>query len=122
MKIRMVLILGLWALNFVAFSQHPLVGTWQMISLRGTNADGEKFSLDTTNVREIKIITPTHYMLIAHTVDGDSLIFNRSYAGLVKLEGNRYIETPLVSSLPLFDNVKQDFTWKVDGNLFTQAG
>jgi hypothetical protein len=122
MKTRLVFCLCLWALNFAAFGQHPLVGTWQMISLKGTNADGEKFSLDTTTVREIKIITPTHYMLIAHNVEGDSLIFNRSYAGTVRLEGNRYIETPLISSLPLFDNVKQNFTWKLDGNLFTQAG
>jgi hypothetical protein len=122
MKTGILLCLWLWTLSFSIFGQHPLVGTWQMISLKGTNADGEKFSLDTTNVREIKIITPTHYILIAHTVDGDSLIFNRSYAGTVKLDGSRYIETPLVSSLPLFENVKQNFTWKLEGDLFTQAG
>jgi hypothetical protein len=118
-----VLIPFLLLISVRVFSQHSLVGTWEMVSIKGINADGEKFSLDTTTVREIKVITPTHYMLIAHTVDGDSLIFNRSYAGTLRLDGDHYIEVPLISSLPIFDNVKQDFKWKLDGpNKFIQYG
>jgi hypothetical protein len=108
--------------NLPGFCQHPLVGTWEMISIKGINADGERFSFDTTTVRETKVITPTHYMLIAHNVEGDSLIFNRSYAGTLRLEGNEYIEEPVISSLPIFDNVKQNFLWKVDGDKFIQSG
>src|SRR5688572_10258404 len=79
--------------NFNIWSQqHPLIGTWEMISIKGLNASGEYFSDDTTTVREIKIITPTHYMLIAHDVEGDSLVFNRCYAGSIKLDGNKYNE------------------------------
>ena len=46
-------------------AQHPLVGTWEMVTIKGIDANGEKFSSDTSAIREIKIITPTHYMLIA---------------------------------------------------------
>ncbi len=28
------------------FAQHPLVGTWEMISGKGINVEGEKFSFD----------------------------------------------------------------------------
>jgi hypothetical protein len=122
MKTRLS-ILGLILLfSFQLTAQHPLFGTWEMVSIKGINADGEKFSIDTSTVREVKIITPTHYMLIAHDVQGDSLVFNRSYAGTIKLDGNKYIEYPTQASVQIFDNVKTDFTWKVEGDIFTQSG
>lgn len=108
--------------SFSLAGQHPLIGTWEMVSIKGINAEGEKFSIDTSSVREVKIITPTHYMLIAHDVQGDSLVFNRSYAGTIKLDGNRYIEYPTQASVQIFENVKTDFTWKIEGDKFTQAG
>ena len=104
------------------FAQHPLIGTWEMVTIKGINANGEKFSSDTSAIREIKIITPTHYMLIAQDVEGDSLVFNRCYAGTVKIDGEGYIEIPIVSSVPIFDNVKTDFKWKVVGDRFIQSG
>src|SRR5688572_28962457 len=104
------------------WAQHPLVGTWEMVTIKGIDANGEKFSSDTSTIREIKIITPTHYMLIAEDVDGDSLVFNRCYAGAVKIDGDSYNEIPMVSSVPIFDNVKTDFKWKVVGDRFIQSG
>lgn len=109
-------------ISVCVFSQHPLVGTWEMVSIQGTNAAGEKFSYDTSTIREIKIITPTHYMLIAHDVEGDSLVFNRCYAGTIQVNGNKYQEFPTLSSVPIFDNVKTDYTWKVEGDRFIQSG
>ncbi|HET9486061.1 MAG TPA: hypothetical protein VFO54_01430, partial [Chryseosolibacter sp.] len=103
-------------------AQHALVGTWEMLSGKGINADGEPFSIDTTTVKETKIITPTHYMLIAWDVDKDSLMFNRTMAGEVRLEDDKYIEIPTQASVQIFENVKADFTWKLDGDIFTQSG
>jgi hypothetical protein len=103
-------------------AQHPLVGTWEMVTIKGIDANGEKFSSDTSTIREIKIITPTHYMLIAQDVEGDSLVFNRCYAGAVKIDGDSYNEIPIVSSVPIFDNLKTDFKWKVVGDRFIQSG
>jgi len=116
-------ILGVFLLFSVTLAaQHPLIGTWEMVSIKGISANGEKFSIDTSTVREVKIITPTHYMLIAHDVQKDSLVFNRSYAGTIKIDGNKYIEYPTQASVQIFDNVKTDFTWKIEGDKFTQAG
>lgn len=105
-----------------AEAQHPLVGTWEMVTLKGIDADGSPFFFDTTAVRETKIITPTHYMLIAWDVDGDSLTFNRTMAGEVRLENERYIEIPTQASVQIFENVKVNFTWKLEGDIFTQSG
>jgi hypothetical protein len=103
-------------------AQHPIIGTWEASSLKGTDAGGEKFKWDTLNYREVKIITPTHYILIASDLEDDSLVFSRAYVGRVTLKGEKYIEDPILSSAPIFDNVKKDFTWKVNGGKFTQAG
>jgi len=121
MKVRSLLLFFM-AINCNALAQHPLVGTWEMISIKGINATGEKFANDSATVKEIKIITTTHYMLMAYDVEGDSLVFNRCYAGTVHIDGNKYKEIPLLSSAPIFDNVTTDYTWKVKGDTFTQAG
>lgn len=105
-----------------AGAQHPLVGTWEMVSVRGIDADGKPFFLDTTSVRETKIITPTHYILIAWDMESDSLIFNRTMAGQVRLEGAKYIEIPTQASVQIFDNVQANFFWKLEGDIFTQSG
>lgn len=104
------------------FGQHPLIGTWEMISVKGIDADGEPFFLDTTSVRETKIITPTHYMLIAWDVGEDSLYFNRTMAGEVRLEGEKYIEVPKQASVQIFENLDVNFSWKLEGDVFTQSG
>lgn len=115
-----IIVLTTFAIQSAA--QHPLIGTWEMMSGRGVNAEGEAFSFDTTSVKETKIITPTHYMLIAWDVEGDSLIFNRTMAGQLRLEGEKYIETPTQASVQIFDDVRVGFTWKLEGDYFTQSG
>jgi hypothetical protein len=121
MKVHLLLLLIL-TINCRALAQHPLVGTWEMISIKGINAAGERFATDSSSAKEIKIITATHYMLVAYDLEGDSLVFNRCYAGTVHIEGNKYKEIPLLSSAPIFDNVKTDYMWKVHGDTFSQSG
>jgi hypothetical protein len=122
MKVVVVLTISFCLTGAHVVAQHPLVGTWEMISVKGIDADGEPFFYDTTSVRETKIITPTHYMLIAWDVGEDSLIFNRTMAGKVRLENEKYIEIPTQASVQIFENVKVDFTWKLEGNIFRQSG
>src|SRR5688572_2492630 len=109
-------------ISLYSYGQHQLVGTWEMVTIKGIDANGEKFTADTSTIREIKIITPTHYMLIAEDVEGDSLVFNRCYAGSIKIDGDSYNEIPMLSSAPIFDNLKTDFKWKVVGDRFIQSG
>jgi hypothetical protein len=122
MKRRIFLIVLTLSTGAYVTAQHPLVGTWEMVSVKGTGADNESFFFDTTSVKETKIITPTHYMLIAWDVEEDSLIFNRTMAGLVHPEKEKYIEVPTQASVQIFENVKADFSWKLEGDIFTQSG
>jgi hypothetical protein len=108
--------------SYLATGQHPLVGTWEMVSIAGVNVDGEKFKLDTTAIRETKIITPTHYILIARDNENGNWKFNRSYAGKTKIDGSKYYEIPLASSEPIYEKVTTDFGWKINGNEFIQSG
>lgn len=118
-----ILTLVLILISMPLFAQHALVGTWEMVSLKGTDADGKKMMLNTSVIRETKIITPTHYILIQHDVKGDSLVFKHCLAGTVRLEGNKYIETPVTASWePPYNNMKMDFTWKLEGDKFIQSG
>jgi len=122
MKCLVILFLSLCFTSVRVTAQHPLVGTWEMISVKGIDADGEPFFDDTSSVRETKIITPTHYILIAWDVDKDSLTFNRTMAGQVRLENEKYIEIPTHASVQIFENVEANFTWKLEGDIFTQSG
>ena len=42
--------------GYVATAQHPLVGTWEMVSIAGANVDGEKFKLDSATVAKMSEI------------------------------------------------------------------
>jgi hypothetical protein len=120
---KKLIVISTWILFAItASAQHPLIGTWEMVSISGTNADGEKFYLDTTTVRETKIITPTHYILLALDKEKDQWTMNRCYFGTVSMTDSKYIETPVMSSLRIFENVITDFTWKVEGDRFIQSG
>jgi len=106
----------LWA------QSHPLVGTWEMVSGSWTNAEGKMVTVDTTTNREVKIITPTHYMLINEKVEGDSLVFDWTLAGTVRVDGHRYVEVPQISSDEQWTTITTDFTWETQGDQFIQRG
>lgn len=93
-----------------------------MVSIVGSNVDGEKFKLDTTTIRETKIITPTHYILIASDKEDGKWKFNRCYFGRTKIDASKYYEFPVSSSERIFENVITDFNWKIDGKEFIQSG
>jgi hypothetical protein len=122
MKLPAYFLVCLLILPGYVLAQHALVGTWELISISGINADGERFFQDTTSVRETKVITPTHYFLIARDVVGDSLVFNRAYAGTVSVTERNYLEKPLLSSMQIVDHVETYFTWKLDDDRFLQSG
>jgi hypothetical protein len=122
MKAFLILFSAFLIIASHAIAQHPLEGAWEMVSIKGVNAEGEKFSDDTSHIREVKIITPTHYMLIAHDVEADSLVFNRCYAGTIHIQGNKFNELPTLSSVAIYENVKTDFTWRIEGDKFIQSG
>ncbi|MDQ3289740.1 MAG: hypothetical protein M3Q05_00465, partial [Bacteroidota bacterium] len=122
MKNKFLIIAFLFCFSFEIFAQNPLVGTWEVVSLNCTDTNGLKITGDGSQFKETKIITPTHYFLITHRMQGDSLVFDKAIAGTVRVEGNKYIETPLYFSQEGMDKAKTDFTYKLEGDKFIQSG
>lgn len=104
------------------FAQNPLVGTWEVVSIKGTSSDGTKISADGSEFKETKIITPTHYFLFTQRKQGDSLVFDKAIAGTIRVEGNKYIETPIYYSDEAQGKIKTNFTYRLEGDKFIQAG
>lgn len=100
---------------------NPLVGTWQAVSFIGTDADGKKLTYDDSQFVETKIITPTHYALFTQMKQGDSLVFDKAMTGIVTVEGNKYIETPMYISQQQKGGAAS-FTYKLEGDKFMQSG
>jgi hypothetical protein len=123
MKITSLYIFVLVCISLQIFAQqHPLVGTWELISLKATDSKGKTMAMDTSVIRETKIFSPTHFIYILSNVKGDSLVFNRAFAGTWQVKGDKYIETPLIGSQEISDKVKTDFTWKIEGDKFIRQG
>jgi hypothetical protein len=122
MKTKFILSCILLFCSATIFAQHPLIGTWEYVSIKGTDADGQRFDWTNANMREIKIVTPTHYMLIQHIVRNDSVIFNTAHAGTIRFEGDKYFRTPTVTSDPSMSKAELGFNWKVKGDQFFQSG
>jgi hypothetical protein len=96
--------------------QHPLVGTWQLVYGKLTDAEGNVMEADSSIIDEYKIITPTHYMLISNRIDDGQAAFDYSLAGSVQIAGNRYIEIPELASRTENTPVSTDFSWELDTN------
>lgn len=114
---------GLLVCSLQLLGQHPLVGTWQLISMKGIDRDGKNFSVNNSSVKEIKIITPTHYIEIEHVVKGGSTVFEHCQVGSAKVQGSKLIERsfPGLSNLG-DDSVKSDLSWRLVGDKCIQSG
>ncbi len=122
MKTKLIFLILMLICSMTIFAQHPLVGTWEMVSIKGTDADGKPINWNTKTLRITKIITPTHYMLIQHIVRNDSVIFSLAHAGPIQFEDNKYSHTSTLGSAASTIGSKYDYTWNVKGNQLIQAG
>lgn len=123
MKTKSLLTLLLFCFAFQLLAQpHPLVGTWEVVSIKATQDDGTKLTATGSEFKETKIINANHYVLITFIKQGDSLLFNKAIAGRVRVEGNKYIEIPEYASDPNILKEKTNFTYRLEGDKFIQSG
>jgi hypothetical protein len=122
MKYQLLTAIVIFCFVTCAIAQHPLHGTWQLISAKRMHPDGNRMSMDTSQVREMLIITPTHYMLLFENVNGDSLRFGGAHGGRIKIEGNKCYQFPDLVSNEAWKDTKTDFNWKTEGDRFTLSG
>jgi hypothetical protein len=104
----------------VAAEPHPLVGTWKKIAGRESK-DGEWRNFP-SEVTMLKHITGTHISWTIFRNDSKEII--AAMGGSVSIDGDKYtenVEHGLGSVMELLGK-KQEFTWKIESDKFTQAG
>ena len=94
-----------------AQQQHPLVGTWKLVSAKyGGNA-----SELPARMTMLKHVTPSQFMWARY--DKDRKVSGAAGGGY-KIDGDKYAETPEYGMGADFDEIKgktHAFTWKVEG-------
>ena len=99
---------------------NPVVGTWEVVSVSGTEADGTKFDVqigkDGNRGRSMKIYTETHFAVVGHGADGT---FGQASAGPYVLKGDTVTEKIENSSIP--ENVGKEWVheFSISGDLWT---
>ena len=120
-RIALVLIIlfGSTASGFAA-EPHPLVGTWKKVAGRESK-DGEWRDAP-GEITMLKHITGTHVSWAIFRNDSKEII--AAMGGSVSIVGDKYIEIVEHGLGPIMELLgkKQDFTWKIEGNKFTQVG
>jgi hypothetical protein len=109
-------------LSILTAAQNPLVGTWELASVKSIKMDSAQANDDPSALRITMLITPTHYMFISHHLIADSLVFDKAIAGTIKVTGNKFVETPIYVSDKADAKAKTDFTWKMQGDKLVQSG
>lgn len=107
MKAKIILLLFFACYTLPLFAQHPLIGAWE-------------HQADT--FQSLKIITPTHWMVIAERTTGNNNEFMRAHGGTYQLEGNHYIENIEIASWENYGKEKTEFTVSPKGDAFDQSG
>ncbi len=99
---------------------HPLVGTWKKVAGRETK-EGE-WQDAPNEITMLKHITGTHVSWAIFRNDSKEIL--AAMGGSVEIDGEKYIETVEHGLGPIMNLLgeKQLFTWKIEGNKFTQAG
>ncbi|RNI28827.1 hypothetical protein [Rufibacter latericius] len=112
--ILILVLLCVMVAQLQAQTSPAIVGTWEMVSMAGTNEDGGPITRDVTTVKQYKVITPTHWMYIVKGMIRDTLRMHGGH-GTYTLTGNKYVEK-------LSDAATTDFTVKVEGDKLYQDG
>jgi hypothetical protein len=99
-------------------SDHPLVGTWKLVSAK---YGGEESKLP-EGATTLKHVTPSQFMWASYDKDG---LVTRAAGGFYTVKGDDYQETPeygLSSDFDLIKGKAQSFKWKVEGNKWYHTG
>lgn len=119
MALAILVSISLSALGAAA-ETHPLVGTWRKVSGRQSK-DGE-WVAEPRELTMLKHITPTHVSWAIFRTDNNEIV--AAMGGAVEMDGTKYVETVEhgLGGVMSLQGKKQPFTWKIEGNRFTQAG
>jgi len=122
MKNALFLATLLIAAGVCSAGDNPVVGTWKVISVSGTNTDGTTFDVqvgkDANGGRSMKIYGETHFAVVGHGADGK---FTNAAAGSYVLKGDTVTEKIENASDP--DAIGKEWVheFSISGDLWTSS-
>ncbi|MDO1448371.1 hypothetical protein Q0590_18995 [Rhodocytophaga aerolata] len=93
------------------------VGTWHMMTQKVTNPKGKTTKTDMSKLKQVKIITPTHWMFISENIDNGKKKFRSALGGSYTLNGTRYVE-----AIENAEDVQTDYSLRIKGNKLHMVG
>ncbi|CAN5192650.1 hypothetical protein BH23BAC1_BH23BAC1_38940 [soil metagenome] len=102
--------------------ENPLIGAWTLVSSNNTNPEGEYVIFDKSNTRQIKILTPDHFMFITERIENGEKKFASAAGGRYELDGRTYIEYIDYASWEDVRDAKAEFTWRIDNDRWYHTG
>lgn len=93
------------------------VGTWHMVTQKVTDPKGKTTKTDMNTIKQVKIITPTHWMFISENIKDGKKSFKGANGGSYSLSGTRYVEF-----LENAEDIQTDYKLEVKGNKLFMVG
>jgi hypothetical protein len=93
------------------------VGTWHMVTQKVTNPKGKTTKTDMSKLKQVKIISPTHWMFISENIEDGKKKFRNALGGSYILNGTKYVE-----AIENNEDIQTDYTLKVKGNKLHMIG
>lgn len=127
MRTRLIMLALSVFLYFQGFAQNPYVGTWKLLSAKYSSSTGEVDYFNNYNVKETKIITPTHFIWMIQlpdSLDKTKKRLSSAGGGSYVANGNSYIENLEYASWEGYAADKTNFTLQIENNnnIMVQTG
>ena len=100
-------------------TKHNLIGSWRLIFSKGKSAS-DSFSVDSANRYQVKVLTPTRFVLTAYSPKGDTLL--GTFEGPITVVGNTYTETIEKSSAKSMLGLTYKYKSAINGNIWRIEG
>jgi hypothetical protein len=98
---------------------NPLIGTWQLISAKGSYND-RPFENDSSTNYMIKVISPNSMVFTRYNKKTDSLTM--SAQGSITVQGNKYSETITCATAKITNGLSFNYTYTLSKNRWRIEG
>lgn len=100
-------------------SSSPLEGTWRLVQATYTQPSGAVTTMDSTQLRHLKVIQGNHFAYITQASDGR---FVRAAAGTCSFDATTYTEHIELTSSDQMRGQSFTFGYRMDGDTWYQNG
>jgi hypothetical protein len=93
-----------------------------MVSYKATGKDGKSEIVDNTKIKLMRVITPTHWMQIAESLEGGKPTFAYAVGGTHTMQAGKVIVKPEIGTVSYSSKERTELTYQVEGDKIYQTG